>query len=110
MPPRKPFIVSGHINLFNPGLLIYRLVLTGLDCSNSKVFQYDGNICFFGRVKKVTLPKLNYDIGDIELLSKYFPNSPADGFNGDFMFCNLSKNEIKMIYEDIDISLVNAYN
>ena len=83
VPPRKPFIVSGHINLFNPGLLIYRLVLAGLDCSKAKVFQYDGNICFFGRVKKVTLPKLNYDIGDIELLSKYFPNSPSDGFSGE---------------------------
>lgn len=103
VPPRKPFIVSGHINLFNPGLLIYRLVLAGLDCSNAKVFQYDGNICFFGKVKKVTLPKLNYDVGDIELLSKYFPNSPSDGFNGDFMFCNLSKTEIDMIYENIDI-------
>ena len=104
VPPRKPFIVSGHINLFNPGLLIYRLVLAGLDCSNAKVFQYDGNICFFGKVKKVNLPKLNYDVGDIEILSKFFPNSPADGFNGDFMYCNLSKSEIEMIYEDIEIS------
>tara|TARA_Y100000739_G_scaffold228802_1_gene241528 strand:+ start:218 stop:1072 length:855 start_codon:yes stop_codon:yes gene_type:complete len=109
VPPRKPFIVSGHINLFNPGLLIYRLVLAGLDCSNAKVFQCDGNICFFGKVKKVRLPKLNYDIGDIEILSKFFPNSPSDGFNGDFIFCNLSKSEVEMIYEGIDLSSLEAY-
>ena len=84
VPPRKPFIVSGHINLFNPGLLIYRLVLAGLDCSRSKVFQYDGNICFFGKVKKVILPRLNYDIGDIEVLSQFFPNSPSDWLSGRF--------------------------
>ncbi len=100
VPPRKPYIVSGHINLFNPGLLLYRMVLAGLDCSKSKVFQYDGNICLFVQVNKVTLPELNYDIGDIEALSDLFPNSPSDGFNGDFMYCNLTKVEIDMIYKE----------
>ena len=62
-----------------------------------------------GKVEKVILPRLNYDIGDIELLSQFFPNSPSDGFNGDFMFCNLTKTEIGMIYDGIDISYLDGY-
>ncbi len=98
VPPRKPFIVSGHINLFNPGLLLYRVILAGVDCSDAKIFQYDGNICLLVKVKKIKLPNLNYDLGDIEILKEYFPNSPTDGFNGDFMHCNLTENEIIEIY------------
>ena len=98
VPPRKPFIVSGHINLFNPGLLVYRLVLAGIDCSEAKVFQYDGNICIFAKANKIKLPKLNYDIGDIELLKSYFPIEVFEGFNGDFGYCNLTNEEIESIY------------
>ena len=98
VPPRKPFIVSGHVNLFNPGLLIYRLVLSGIDCSAAKVFQYDGNICVLLRYESVTLPQLTYDIGDIENLSHLFPFLPTDGFNGDFTHVNLSEKEISLIY------------
>ena len=40
VPPRKPFIIGGHLNLFNPGLLIYRLILSGLNCKKaSKLFN-----------------------------------------------------------------------
>ena len=98
VPPRKPFIVSGHINLFNPGLLLYRLILSGLDCSESKCFQYDGNICFFSKINKINLPKLNYDAGDIEKIKKYFPFEVSEGFNGDFMNCNLTSEEYRIIY------------
>lgn len=98
VPPRKPFIVSGHINLFNPGLLLYRMVLCGVDCTDAKIFQYDGNICLLVQVKKFKLPKLNYDIGDIELLEKYFPFPAVDGFNGDFTCCNLNDDELQSVY------------
>jgi SAM-dependent methyltransferase len=108
VPPRKPFIVSGHINLFNPGLLLYRTILCGVDCSEAKIFQYDGNICLLVKVKSIELPRLNYDIGDIELLSSFFPNEPSDGFNGDFMFCNLTQIEIEMIYEGLSQSLLEV--
>ncbi|AGR76973.1 methyltransferase [Aliarcobacter butzleri 7h1h] len=100
VPPRKPFIVSGHINLFNPGLLVYRIILAGIDCSDAKVFQYDGNICILVQAKKFSLPKLTYDIGDIELLSKYFPFKVTEGFNGDFMHVNLSNDEKELIYQN----------
>ena len=93
---RKPFIVSGHVNLFNPGLLLYRVVLAGVDCSEAKVFQYDGNICLLVKVTRISSPRLSYDIGDIEKLSEFFPNSPSDGFNGDFMCQNLTDAEKKI--------------
>lgn len=106
VPPRKPFIVSGHINLFNPGLLVYRIILTGIDCSSAKVFQNDGNISLLVKVKRIKLPKLFYDIGDIELLSKYFPFKVDEGFNGDFAYSNLSDDEINLIYKE-NAHLVN---
>lgn len=98
VPPRKPFIVSGHINLFNPGLLLYRMVLAGLDCSTAKVFQYDGNICLLMKVQKINLPELLFDIGDIDKLQSYFPLNVQEGFNGDLMQSNLSEEELKYVY------------
>lgn len=100
VPPRKPFVVSGHINLFNPGILVYRLILAGVDCSSAKIFQYDGNICLLAKINKINLPALSFDIGDIKLLEKYFPFDVKEGFNGDFMQCNLNRGEIENIYED----------
>jgi len=98
VPPRKPFIISGHVNLFNPGLLLYRVILAGVDCSDAKVFQYDGNICLLVKVERFDLPQLNYDLGDIQQLSRFFPNSPSEGFNGDFMHLNLSQSEEIEVY------------
>jgi len=98
VPPRKPFIVSGHCNLFNPGLLVYRLILAGMDCSSAKVFQYDGNICLLTKVKRVQLPKLAFDIGDLDTLAQYFPLPVQEGFNGDFNHVNLSETELNLVY------------
>ena len=99
VPPRKPFIVSGHINLFNPGLLLYRLIISGYDCSEAKIFQYDNNICLLVKVKVIQLPQLNYDRGDLSLLKDFFPFNVVEGFNGDFMYYNLSSDELNYIYE-----------
>lgn len=101
VPPRKPFIVSGHVNLFNPGLLVYRLILAGLDCSNAKLFQYDGNICVIVQKSLAFLPRLKYDIGDLALLSPFFPFDASEGFNGDFMNSNLSQDELDLVYSVI---------
>ncbi len=99
VPPRKPFIVSGHINLFNPGLLLYRLIISGYDCSEAKIFQYDNNIYLLVKVKIIKLPQLNFDRGDLTLLKNYFPLDIVEGFNGDFMYHNLSLDEVKYIYD-----------
>jgi len=109
VPPRKPFIVSGHCNLFNPGLLVYRLILAGVDCRNAKVFQYDGNICLLTQVKRINLPKLAFDIGDIDILAKYFPLPVQEGFNGDFNHVNLSESELNLIYgKNLNFAILNG--
>lgn len=83
VPPLKHEIVGGHINLFNPGLLIYRLILAGFDCKDSYLWTYGYNISIIMKVKKIyKLPELIYDNGDIELLAQYFPMVVHQNFNG----------------------------
>lgn len=86
VPPRKPFIVGGHVTLWNAGLVLYNLILAGFDCSEEcYIKQYDYNIGIIIKKKTITeLPKnLSMDRGDIELLSKYFPFEVEHNFNGD---------------------------
>jgi hypothetical protein len=83
VPPLKHEIVGGHVNLFNAGMLLYRMVLAGFDCSKAMVKSYGYNITVIVKVKKIKkLPKLYYDKGDIEFLSKYFPFDAEQNFNG----------------------------
>ena len=91
VPPRKPFIVGGHVTLWNAGLLLYNLVLAGFDCSKEcYIKQYDYNIGIIIRnVDIESLPEdLSMDKGDIEKLSKYFPFEVGHNFNGDIMIFN----------------------
>ena len=93
VPPRKPFIVGGHVSLWNAGLLIYNLILAGFDCSKEcYVKQYDYNIGIIIKKKTIKeLPKnISMDKGDIELLSQYFPFNVQHNFNGDIMEYNFS--------------------
>lgn len=85
VPPLKHEITCGHINLFNAGLLLYRLVLAGFDCSDAKVAKYGYNISVILKIKKIKqLPKLKmtWD-GDLELLQPYFPFDTYQNFDGD---------------------------
>ena len=68
-------IVGGHINFFHEGLLLYRLILAGFDCSDAMVSRYlSEQLSVITRVKKIkNMPKLKYDNGDIETLSEFFP-------------------------------------
>jgi 2-dehydro-3-deoxyphosphooctonate aldolase (KDO 8-P synthase) len=85
VPPRKPFIVDGHISLWNAGLVLYHLILAGFDCSEyCKIKQYDYNIGIIIKKKSIIdMPKLAYDTGDIERLKHFFPFDAKKGFNGD---------------------------
>jgi len=89
VPPRKPFVVGGHVSIWNGGLLLYHLVLAGFNCKNAQLLQYDYNIGVV--VKKETMPeiKLNYDLGDLEILKEFFPMEIGEGFNGDIMRINV---------------------
>lgn len=90
VPPRKPFIVGGHVTLWNSGLLLYNLILAGFDCKECFIYQYDYNIGVIIRKKSISQfpEEISMDKGDIELLSKYFPFNVKHNFNGDIMKFN----------------------
>lgn len=83
VPPLKHEIVGGHVSLWNPGLLIYNLVLAGLDCSNIKIKQYGYNISAIVQKTSAVIPKdkLIYDSLDLVTLNRYFPKDLAYGKN-----------------------------
>lgn len=90
VPPRKPFVVGGHVNMWNGGLLLYNLILAGFDCSDAKLLQYDYNIGVVVKKKTIdVLSKITFDLGDLELLKEYFPIEICEGFNGDLMEVNI---------------------
>lgn len=75
VPPAKAEIVGGHVSLWNAGLLLYRLVLAGFDCSQARVKRYDYNISVIVRKRSFTMPALTYTNSDLKLLKPYFPPS-----------------------------------
>lgn len=87
VPPRKPFVVGGHVTLWNAGLVLYNLILAGFDCSKDcYIHQYDYNIGVIIKKKSIqNFPKLSMDKGDIELLSNFFPFDATHNFNGDIL-------------------------
>lgn len=82
VPPLKHEIVGGHINLFNAGLLLYRLVLAGFNCKNARVGAYGYNISVLLEKDTCTLPQLSMDCGDIEKLKPFFPFDVSQNFDG----------------------------
>ncbi|WP_250481912.1 class I SAM-dependent methyltransferase [Caballeronia sp. NCTM5] len=93
VPPFKHEIVGGHVSVWNAGLLLYRLVLAGIDCSDASVLSYGYNISVI--VKKRMIEnfrelELEFDCGDIRKLKPYLPrdlrfnsNALDDPFDGD---------------------------
>jgi len=83
VPPAKHAIVGGHLTLWNQGLLVYNLVMAGLDCGEAQVSpQYDYNLSVLVRKKLRPERKLRRDAGDIEVLAPYFPFPAYQEFNG----------------------------
>lgn len=74
VPPAKDWIVGGHVTLWNAGLVIYNLVMSGFDCSNSSIKSYDYNISVIAQKKPFTMPKLRYDRGDLKTLQQWLPS------------------------------------
>lgn len=76
VPPAKATVVSGHVTLWNPGLLCYNLILAGFDCSEAVVETYDYDISVTVRKKCVpeeVLRRITFDVGDLGILRDYFP-------------------------------------
>ena len=85
VPPLKHNIVGGHVSLWNAGLLMYRLILAGFDCSQIKLRREGYNIGAIVQKTDVAIPldQLVHDAGDIETLAPYFPaGHNMHGFNG----------------------------
>ena len=96
VPPLKDSIVGGHVTLWNAGLLLYQLVLANFDCREASIKKYDYNISVILRKKKIELPILTQDCGDVNLLSKFFPkglktDNKLEGFNGNIKELNWSE-------------------
>lgn len=96
VPPLKHEIVGGHVSLWNAGLILYRLVLAGFDCSQASVLQYGYNISVIIRKSDILqMPELHFDAGDIRRLRAYFPSGlkyktdiNEDPFDGDIKCLN----------------------
>lgn len=82
VPPLKHAIVGGHVSLWNEGLLLYRLVLAGWDCSEARVGVYGYNISVLVRRRDADLPELDGANGDLERLAPYFPVPVHQGIDG----------------------------
>ncbi len=83
VPPHKDAIVGGHVTMWNAGLLLYHLVLAGFDCSEAAVRTYGYNVSVITRVNNgVTLPKLGFCRGDLELLAPFLPPWLVQNANG----------------------------
>ena len=81
-------IVGGHTNIFTPELLLYRLLLAGLDCSKAHVIVYKWNIGVVLRKKEIDLPFLLGGVGnrpELHAMREWLPPmnwSPAPLYEG----------------------------
>lgn len=83
-PRPKDLIVGGHVHVFNHGIMLYNIILSGIDCSKFKCLSYGNSNCVLGICRKVEFNfELCHDHGDIELLKKYFPKELRDRIHGD---------------------------
>lgn len=88
VPPLKHEIVGGHVSLWNAGLLLYNLILAGFDCREAKVLTEGYNISVVVKKRSFNRPRLKFDYGDIETLSRYFPFKAKHGFDGRILSVN----------------------
>lgn len=82
VPPARPYIVGGHLTVWNTGLLLYNLITAGIDCREARVKVYGYNISLIVPAHRIELPKLRHDDGDIERLAPFFPMPVEQGFDG----------------------------
>lgn len=92
VPPLKHEIVGGHVSVWNAGLLLYRLVLAGLDCRDASVLAYGYNISVIVRkhtIRDMQSLGLEFDCGDIRKIRPFLPdglhfnsNALDDPFDG----------------------------
>jgi len=83
IPPMEQNVLGGHLTNWNAGLLLYNLIINGVDCSDCSILSYGYNISIIVKNKKRGTVELTYDNGDIKKLMQYFPScinsEPFDG-------------------------------
>ena len=72
VPPAKHEIVGGHLSLWNAGLLVYHLVLAGIDCAEAKVLTIDYDITVLVRNEPFVMPPLTMANADSAVLELPF--------------------------------------
>ena len=82
-PPPKPEVVSGHVHVFNLGLMLYNLVRLGVDCRKVEMVRCGYCLALMGRYQSFSLPELTNNEGDLDRLGAYFPFQAHQGFDGD---------------------------
>lgn len=85
VPPKKDLIVGGHVTLWNAGLVVYNMVLAGINCKDAHIKSYDYNISVIAYNKSFIMPDLVFDRGDLNTLAPYIPNfkkQPYGHFDG----------------------------
>ncbi len=83
VPPLKFELVGGHLTLWTPALLIYNLVMAGINCADAKLYFYGYNITAI--VRNTAIPKrpdLVFDSGDVRRLKPFMPAGFAEGVDG----------------------------
>jgi 2-polyprenyl-3-methyl-5-hydroxy-6-metoxy-1,4-benzoquinol methylase len=90
VPPAKHIVVSGHFTIWNAGLVLYNLVMAGLNCKDAQIKEYTYNITVIIKKEEIELPDLYYNRGDLTNLKDFFPNVyiNLDGFFGNFKQLN----------------------
>lgn len=68
-------IVGGHMSLWNAGLVLYRLVLAGVNCANAHILSYGDNISVIVRKETVVPQGIEYDCGDLKRIKAYLPQA-----------------------------------
>ena len=77
VPPHKDDIVSGHVTLWNAGLLLVHLILAGFDCSDAAVKTYGYNCSVVTPARRLPvdyLPRNEHADCMIEDLAPYLPS------------------------------------
>lgn len=82
-PPPKPEVVSGHVHVFNLGLMLYNLVRLGVDCRDVEMVRCGYCLALMGRYQRFSLPELTHNEGDLDRLGAFFPFRAHQGFDGD---------------------------
>ncbi len=90
VPPYKSEIIGGHVSLWNPGMLLYRMILAGVNCRHAHIKKYGYNIsCIVEKESINVIDKIGYDVGDLRILKEYFPENlvfSEEGKGRDYVF------------------------